>query len=62
MWQLACQGNIAHVVLMPNVIVEKIDHFLDELVQKRATWFQEGKLQPTCIGSNVGEENCICAL
>ena len=61
-WQLACQGNIAHVVVMPNVTIEKLDVFLNELVQKRATWFQDGKLQPHCIAADVGKENCLCAL
>ncbi|XWS15252.1 hypothetical protein CRYUN_Cryun35bG0078900 [Craigia yunnanensis] len=33
-WQLACEGNIAHVVVMPNVTIEKLDVFLNELVEK----------------------------
>ncbi|TKY59543.1 Serine decarboxylase [Spatholobus suberectus] len=61
-WQLACQGNIAHVVVMPNVTIEKLDDFLNELVQKRAVWFRDGKSQPYCIASAVGHENCLCAL
>ena len=61
-WQLACQGNIAHVVVMPNITIYKLDDFLNELVQKRAAWFQDGKLQPPCIASDVGKENCLCAL
>uniref|UniRef100_A0A7N2MWK4 Serine decarboxylase n=1 Tax=Quercus lobata TaxID=97700 RepID=A0A7N2MWK4_QUELO len=52
-WQLACQGNIAHVVVMPNITIDKLDDFLNELVQKRAAWFQDGKLQPPCIASDV---------
>ncbi|KAJ1402294.1 Pyridoxal-phosphate binding site [Sesbania bispinosa] len=61
-WQLACQGNIAHVVVMPNVTIEKLDDFLNELVHKRAEWFQDGKCQPYCIASAVGVKNCVCAL
>lgn len=64
-WQLACQGNIAHVVVMPNITIDKLDDFLNqlnELVQKRDAWFQDGKLQPPCIASDVGKENCLCAL
>ncbi|KAK7412107.1 hypothetical protein VNO78_03554 [Psophocarpus tetragonolobus] len=60
-WQLACKGNIAHVVVMPNITIEKLDDFLNELLQKRATWFQDGKDQPYCISSDVGEKNCLCA-
>ncbi|KAG4945375.1 Serine decarboxylase 1 [Glycine soja] len=61
-WQLACKGNIAHVVVMPNITIEKLDDFLNELLDKRATWFQDGKDQPYCISSDVGEKNCLCAL
>ncbi|KAK7331678.1 hypothetical protein VNO80_28415 [Phaseolus coccineus] len=61
-WQLACKGNIAHVVVMPNITIEKLEDFLNELLEKRATWFQDGKDQPYCISSDVGEKNCLCAL
>jgi predicted HAD superfamily phosphohydrolase YqeG len=30
-WQLACQDDIAHVVVMPNVTKSKIDKFVEEL-------------------------------
>uniref|UniRef100_A0A6N2LW81 Serine decarboxylase n=1 Tax=Salix viminalis TaxID=40686 RepID=A0A6N2LW81_SALVM len=61
-WQLACQGNIAHVVVMPSVTIEKLDDFLNELVEKRSTWYQDGEVQPPCIAADVGSENCVCAL
>ncbi|KAJ6352604.1 hypothetical protein OIU76_001774 [Salix suchowensis] len=60
-WQLACQGNIAHVVVMPSVTIEKLDDFLNELVEKRSTWYQDGEAQPPCIAADVGSENCACA-
>lgn len=59
-WQLACQGNIAHVVVMPNITVEKLDYFMNELIQKRSCWFQDGKIQPPCIATDIGQENCTC--
>ncbi|KAI3906071.1 hypothetical protein MKW92_019090 [Papaver armeniacum] len=59
-WQLACQGNIAHIVVMPNVTNEKLDDFLNDLIQKRSTWSGKGKVQPFCISSDVGKENCAC--
>jgi hypothetical protein len=31
-WQLACEEDIAHVVVMPNVTRNKIDRFVGELV------------------------------
>nr|KJB16469.1 hypothetical protein B456_002G231300 [Gossypium raimondii] len=60
-WQLACEGNIAHVVVMPNVTIEKLDFFLNELVEKRSTWYQ-GNVQPPCIAAEIGKANCVCAL
>lgn len=60
-WQLACQGNIAHIVVMPNITIEKLDDFLSELVEKRATWFQDGKYQAPCIATEIGEDSCVCA-
>ncbi|XP_020111848.1 serine decarboxylase 1 [Ananas comosus] len=59
-WQLACQGSIAHVVVMPSVSIEKLDSFLNELVEKRATWYGDGKGRPQCIASDIGDENCLC--
>lgn len=34
-WQLACEGDIAHVVVMPNITVEKLQKFMGELVESR---------------------------
>jgi histidine decarboxylase len=34
-WQLACEEDIAHVVVMPNVTQYKIDRFVEELVECR---------------------------
>ncbi|BFG40725.1 hypothetical protein CerSpe_269990 [Prunus speciosa] len=59
-WQLACQGNIAHVVVMPSVNIDKLDDFLNELVEKRSTWYKDEKVQPPCIAADVGTENCAC--
>ncbi|KAK6938290.1 Pyridoxal phosphate-dependent decarboxylase [Dillenia turbinata] len=61
-WQLACQGNIAHVVVMPSVTIEKLDDFLEELIQKRATWYQDEKVRPPCLSAEIGVENCACPL
>ncbi|KAF6147565.1 hypothetical protein GIB67_014684 [Kingdonia uniflora] len=61
-WQLACQGNIAHVVVMPNITIEKLDDFMDELIEKRPTWFKDGKSQCPCIAADVGKESCACSL
>lgn len=61
-WQLACQGNIAHVVVMPNITIDKLESFLDELVEKRSTWFRDGTNKPPCVASDIGQENCVCPM
>lgn len=58
-WQLACEGNIAHVVVMPNVTIEKLDYFLTELIQSRLSWYGDGS-KPPCVAGDIGEENCYC--
>ena len=35
-WQLACEGDIAHVVVMPNINVQKLEKFVSELIESRA--------------------------
>ena len=42
-WQLACEEDIAHVVVMPNVTREKIDIFVSELSSSVA---EHGHIQP----------------
>lgn len=32
-WQLACEEDIAHVVVMPNVTRRKIDVFVEDLIE-----------------------------
>ncbi|MCL7038428.1 hypothetical protein MKW94_009872 [Papaver nudicaule] len=53
-WQLANQGNLAHIVVMPNITIEQLDEFLRDLAEKRAIWLQEGRLQPLCISVMLG--------
>ncbi|KAL0864718.1 hypothetical protein Bca101_043836 [Brassica carinata] len=56
-WQLACQGDIAHVVVMPSVTIEKLDHFLKDLVDHRSIWCKDGSQTP-CLAKDVGTNNC----
>jgi len=42
-WQLACEEDIAHVVVMPNVTHRKIDLFVAELRESVRTY---GRTQP----------------
>ena len=43
-WQLACEDDIAHVVVMPNITREKIDVFIHEFVESRE---KHGARDPT---------------
>ncbi|KAG7361525.1 histidine decarboxylase [Nitzschia inconspicua] len=42
-WQLACEEDIAHVVVMPNVTTGKIDLFVQELVESAK---KNGRIRP----------------
>jgi histidine decarboxylase len=42
-WQLACDNDIAHVVVMPNVTPYKIDRFVEELEESIK---KHGRIQP----------------
>jgi histidine decarboxylase len=35
-WQLACEGDIAHVIVMPNITIDKLEEFVQDLVNSRA--------------------------
>lgn len=35
-WQLACEGDIAHVIVMPNVTLPKLEQFAMEYIESRA--------------------------
>ncbi|XP_057529502.1 serine decarboxylase-like [Amaranthus tricolor] len=61
-WQLACQGNVAHVCVMSHLTKQKIDNFVDELVEKRLIWLRDGGHKLVCVASEIGTENCSCDL
>ena len=42
-WQLACEEDIAHVVVMPNITRQKIDVFIEELKDVRKKF---GRIKP----------------
>ncbi|XP_054787297.1 serine decarboxylase 1-like isoform X2 [Prosopis cineraria] len=61
-WQLACQWNVANVVVMPNLTAEKLNAFVSELVVKRSGWYEDGKMKSPCVENDVGKENSLCDL
>lgn len=42
-WQLACENDIAHVVVMPNITRDKIGVFVEEFVAMRE---ENGAMEP----------------
>ncbi|VAH69815.1 unnamed protein product [Triticum turgidum subsp. durum] len=53
-WQLACEGSIAHVVVMPNVSVEKLGDFIKELIGERLRWHEGGGFRVPCVAKDIG--------
>jgi histidine decarboxylase len=47
-WQLACEEDIAHVVVMPNVTEAKVDQFVAELMASMAV---HGRIEPSRTNS-----------
>lgn len=35
-WQLACEGSVAHVVVMPNITIDRLEAFVLGLIESRA--------------------------
>ena len=54
-WQLACEEDIAHVVVMPNVTRQKIDKFVEELIECKDT---HGRMQPKRKDSPLSNLAC----
>ncbi|KAK7391273.1 hypothetical protein VNO78_19687 [Psophocarpus tetragonolobus] len=61
-WNLACNGNIAHVVVMQHITIEILDSFVHEFSLKRSIWYKDGLFQPLCIAKDIGFENCACSI
>jgi histidine decarboxylase len=59
-WQLSCEGNIAHVVVMPNINTEKLDVFIEELVAKRSSWNEGKGFSVVCVAADIGKDSCLC--
>jgi len=54
-WQLACEEDIAHVVVMPNVTRFKIDKFVEELVECKNKF---GRMEPVRKDSPLMQLEC----
>ncbi|XP_074265972.1 serine decarboxylase-like [Silene latifolia] len=61
-WQLACEGDLARVAIMPSDSIEKLDTFYRELVKSRSSWIENRGYQPYCVAPQIGRDNCVCAI
>eukprot|EP00123_Amoebidium_parasiticum_P009028 comp19174_c0_seq1/m.21872 comp19174_c0_seq1/g.21872 ORF comp19174_c0_seq1/g.21872 comp19174_c0_seq1/m.21872 type:complete len:469 (-) comp19174_c0_seq1:445-1851(-) len=62
-WQLACEGPIAHAVVMPNVNPDKLELFVSDYVESRKRVAKKNGLSEPrniCTASHIGKENCRC--
>ena len=60
-WQLSCERDMTHVVVMPCVTTQMLDNFVSEFAKKRFIWYQDGnKVQPPCLANDIGTHNCVC--
>lgn len=60
-WQLACEGPIAHAVVMPNITPEVLKIFVSELTHSRKQWMAvHGKPEHVCLADVLGAQNCMC--
>lgn len=54
-WQLACEEDIAHVVVMPNITTPKIDKFVQELIDSKN---KLGRIEPVREDSPLTKLEC----
>jgi hypothetical protein len=59
-WQLACEGDIAHVVVMPNINVAKLERFVQDLIESRCGCGVAGVRGGGRVGACVRVCVCVC--
>ncbi|MCD7464058.1 hypothetical protein HAX54_051986 [Datura stramonium] len=60
-WQLSCVRDMAHVIVMPGITRETLDSFINDLLQQRKKWYQDGRISPPCVANDIGAQNCTCS-
>ena len=56
-WQLACQGPIAHVVVMPNITIAKMLEFVGDLILQRRGCTEEAAKRGAQAALNFAEQH-----
>ncbi|KAD6795423.1 hypothetical protein E3N88_06319 [Mikania micrantha] len=57
----ALSRNVEYLASRDATIMGSHD-FVNELIEKRAIWYENGKLKSPCVASEMGEANCLCVL
>lgn len=57
-WQLACEGDIAHVVVMPNITLNKLEEFVQDYVNSRARLAIAGAKRIVAMARDAEAEAC----
>lgn len=55
-WQLACNQNVCHVVVMQNIEKEKLEEFVSEMKQMKI----KEDWKNLCIRSQIPSKFCLC--
>ncbi|KAK6135900.1 hypothetical protein DH2020_030387 [Rehmannia glutinosa] len=61
-WNLSCEGNMTHVVVMPHVTVKMLEDFVNDFVREKNIWYGCGQIQPPCLAEEIGTSNCCCSI
>ncbi len=56
-WQLACQGDIAHVVVMPNITITKMLDFVGDLILQRRGCTEETAKRAAQAALNFADQH-----
>ena len=59
-WQLACEGAVAHVVVMPNIHIPKLEEFVQDLVSSRARHFTRAAMQVASAARAACSDDSDC--
>ena len=57
--QLACEGELAHVVVMPNIGIAKLEEFTKDLIASRMRHFVQAGLKVAADARTEGSDSDV---
>jgi histidine decarboxylase len=63
-WQLACERDVAHVVVMPNIDISKLEAFVQDLIASRTRYFLNAAMKVASdarAACSDTDDDCDCA-